>query len=216
MNNWQQAGIKTPPAGTFKTFEDVKKAYADQLAYVVELMVKMTDIKDQLLQKAFPWAVFEEKLVTMEALVNHLQNDFEGAEELRQQLLNIALKHGNNDPKADDIALWIATVFDKEARKHKRPIDGGTYRGVLVASGGQVRHALNLGATPDGRRSGDPVLNSIAPANGTCTEGLTATLMSAAKVCAPGLSAGTSLTPNFNPATIKEEEKAFLSYSVRK
>jgi formate C-acetyltransferase len=252
VNNWQIAGIKTPPASTFKTFEDVKKAYADQLAYVVELMVKMTDIKDQLFAESFPcpllsstiegciesgkditrggarynhssvtaegiatgtnclaaiqWVVFEEKLVTMEELVGHLRNNFEGAEELRQQLLNKAPKYGNNDPKADDIALWIASIFDKEARKHKRPIDGGTYRGVLVTSGGQVRHALNLGATPDGRLSGDPVSNGIAPANSTCTEGLTATLLSAAKVCEPSLSAGTSLTLNFNPATIKTDE----------
>ena len=252
VNNWQQVGIKTPPAGAFKTFEDVKKAYADQLACVVDMMVKMTDIKDQLFAESFPcpllsstiegciesgkditrggakynhssvtsegvatgtnclaaiqWAVFEKKLVTMEELVDHLQNNFEGAEELRQQLLNKAPKYGNNDPKADEIALWIASVFEKEARRHKRPIDGGTYRGVFVTSGGQVRTALNLGATPDGRLSGDPVSNGITPANGTCTEGLTATLMSAAKVCEPSLSAGTSLTLNFNPATIRTDE----------
>ncbi len=194
--------MKTPPASTFKTFEDVKKAYADQLANSINVMCELTDAKDRVFAESFPtpllsctiegcvesgldntqggarynhasvscqgvatvanslaaiqWAVFDEKLVTMEELVNHLKNNFEGAEELRQQLLRKAPKYGNDDPKADEIALWVAETLNKEARKHRRAIDGGPYRALLISAGGsQIAEGKTMGATPDGRLRGE-------------------------------------------------------------
>jgi len=252
LAKWQQAGIKTPPAGELKNFEEVKKAFADQLANSIGMMVKLVDAKDQVFAESFPtpllsstiegciesghditrggakynhgtvsaqglatvanslaairWAVFEEKLVTMEELVQHLRNNFKGAEELRQQLLRKAPKYGNNDPKADDIALWVLDLLDKESRKHKRPIDGGTYRGLMISAGTQVLAGYMLGATPDGRLAREAVSNGMSPANGTDREGMTAVLHSAAKVSEPKLSSGTILNMTLNPLSLKTDE----------
>ncbi len=53
-SDWIQIGVKTPPPSEFKTFEDVKKAYADQLANSIDVMCRLTDVKDQLFAEEFP------------------------------------------------------------------------------------------------------------------------------------------------------------------
>lgn len=235
-----------------KTFEEVKHAFARQLADAVNMMVKLTDVKDQLFAESFPapllsatiegciesgrdvtrggarynhgtvsaqgiatvanslaaieWAVFDNKLIPWKELIGHLRNNFEGAEEQRQLLLRKAPKYGNNDPKADEIAIWVADVLDKESRNHKRPIDGGTYRALMISAGTQTIEGLKLGATPDGRKAGEAVSNGMSPQNGTDTRGATSALHSAAKVCVPRLSAGTVFNMTLNPLSIRSRE----------
>lgn len=249
---WKQVGLEKPPASEMKTFEDVKKAFADQLAHAIEVMVKLTNAKDAVFAESFPtpllsstiegciesgldvtrggakynhasvsaqgfatvanslaairWAVFEEKIVTMEELVKHLRNNFKGVEELRQQLLHKAPKFGTDDPKADEIARWVATLLATESRKHKRPMDGGTYRGLLISAGGQVIAGQLLGATPDGRLAGEPVSNGMSPVNGTDKKGMTAALHSAATISEAPLSSGTAFNINLNPLSIRTDE----------
>ncbi len=252
-SDWQDIGVKTPPVSTFKTFEDVKRAYAEQLANCIDFLCKLTDSKDQVYAELFPtpllsctiegcvesgldntqggarynhgtvgaqalatvanslaaiqWAVFEQKLVTMEELVNHLNNNFEGAEELRQQLIRKAPKYGNGDPKADEIALWVADITNKEARKHRRPIDGGPYRSTMIsAAGSQLIEGRIVGATPDGRKAGEAVSNGMSAANGTDVNGMTAMLRSAARASLTPLSTGTSVNLTLNPLTIRSDE----------
>lgn len=251
-NGWEQIGVKTPPASEFKSFEDVKEAFATQLTNSVGVMVKLSDIKDQVFAEFFPapllsstiegcvesgmdvtrggakynhstvsaqgigtvanslaaikWAVFDEKLVTMEEMVKHLRNNFEGAEELRQQLIHKAPKYGNNDPRADEIACWALDLLDRESRKHTRPMDGGTYRPLMISAGTQVIGGRILGATPDGRQAGEAISNGISPVNGTEAQGATATLSSVAKACKPKFSGGTALNMTINPTTIKSDD----------
>ena len=254
-SKWERIGVKTPPAAAFKTFEDVKQAFAEQLANSIDVMVKLTEAKDQVFAESFPtpllsstiegcvesgrdntrggarynhasvscqglgtvtnslvairWAVFEEKMVTMEELVGHLRNNFEGAEGLRQQLLRKAPKYGNDDPKADEIAAWVAGVLDKEARKHRRGIDGGTYRALLISAfSSQVAEGRMLGATPDGRLQGQAVSNGISPANGTELNGMTAALHSGVAASGAHLSSGTAFNMTLNPMTIRTDEGA--------
>jgi formate C-acetyltransferase len=153
--------------------------------------------------------VFEKKLVTMEELVKHLRNNFKSAEELKQQLLRKAPKYGNDDPEADEVAAWVTDTLDKEARKHRRVIDGGTYRALLISAlGSQVSEGRVLGATPDGRLQGRPVSNGMSPANGTELNGMTAALHSTATASSASLSSGTAVNMTLNPLSIKTDEGA--------
>ena len=154
---------------------------------------------------AIQWAVFDQKLVTMKELVDHLMNNFEGAEDLRQQLLNKAPKYGNGDSIADEFAFWVANEYSKEARSRKC-LMGGVYRPLLVSSGTHMQEGRVCGATPDGRHAGDPVSNGISPANATERNGMTAVFRSAATVSAVPMSDGTSLNLNVHPAALKTEE----------
>lgn len=125
-------------------------------------------------------AVFDNKLLTMEQLLELLKSNFEGAEEIRQMLWRKAPKYGNDDPYVDEIAQWVADVMVQEGRKRKFWM-GGTWRVLFVSvSGSQLFEGKYLGATPDGRKAGEPVSNGIAPVEGTQMNGLTAVLRSAA------------------------------------
>ncbi|MEM4091096.1 MAG: pyruvate formate lyase family protein [Thermoplasmatales archaeon] len=248
---WKRVGAPTPPASTFKTFEDVKKAFQEQLSYAIDLCVHKAYIKDQVKAENYPvpllsatlegcvesgkdmtwggarinhgnvsaqsiatianslaaikWVVFDKKLLTMEELVEHMRNNFEGAEEIRQILLR-APKYGNDDPYVDEIAEWVADVLSQETRKRKFWM-GGVHRANLISvSGSQFYEGAIIGATPDGRLAHTPVSNGIAPTIGTERNGLTSVLRSAASACRPPLSDGTSLTLNLNPTAIKDDE----------
>ncbi len=253
ISGWQeQVGVKTSAAGDFKSFEDVKKAMAEQLTHAIQVMVDLSNIKDQVIAEHFPtpllsatiegcvesgmdvtrggarynhstvsaqglattanslaaieWAVFDKKLLTMEDLMRHLRSNYADAEDLRLQLLNKAPKYGAGNSKADEIALWVMNLLNDQSRKHKRPMDGGTYRPLMISAGTQVMGGRILGATPDGRKAGEAVSNGISPSNGTESQGMTTALRSVAKVSEPKFSGGTALNVTINPTTIKTDE----------
>jgi len=247
---WAPMGAPTGPASSFETFDDVKKAYAAQMAYAVDLIVKRARLKDELIAEHFPlpllsstiegclesgeditrggarynhgcvngqglatianslaaikWAVFDKKLLTMEELVRHTRNNFEGAEDVRQWLLN-APKFGNDDPYVDEIAVWVADLYNREVQSHPFWL-GGRHRPCLISALSQDMEGSICGATPDGRLAGTPVSNGMSPSNGTDRNGLTAALRSAAKVSAVPISSGTSFNVTLNPANVRTDE----------
>lgn len=54
ITGWKRVGAATPPAASFKSFEDVKKAFADQLEHIVDLVVKRAYLKDQVIADNYP------------------------------------------------------------------------------------------------------------------------------------------------------------------
>lgn len=246
-------GAKTPPASAFKSFEDVKKSFVDQLSFAIDLTVKKAELKDKAFADYLPspllsstiegclesgmdatrngarynnnpmgsqglatvtnslaairWAVFEEKLVTMEELVNHMNKNFKGAEELREKLRNKAPKYGIGDERTDELAKWVANTLCDLTRKYKARGGDGIYHNCLVSAGTQIMEGLMLGATADGRLKGEPVANGISPANGTEKNGLTMALRSVAYATAePHLTNGASMNIRINPSLIQTDE----------
>jgi formate C-acetyltransferase len=250
LSRWKRVGATTPPVNTFKSFEDIKKAFATQVAHTIDDTVRRIYIRDQAFAENYPqpllsativgcvesgkditsggakynsasignqglatqadslaaikWAVFDKKLLTMEDLVKHLHNNFQGAEEVRQQLLN-APKYGNDDPYVDDIAMWVQENYLNELKKHPYWM-GGPHRGMMISSATQTAEGMLCGASPDGRKAGAAVSNGISPTNQMERNGLTAALCSGAKASIVPLSNGTSFNVNINPSTIITDE----------
>jgi formate C-acetyltransferase len=155
---------------------------------------------------AIKWAVFDEKMITMDDLARALRTNFQGKESLRQKLINKAPKYGNDDPVADEIAAWVAQVLTRESRRHKS-FRGGVYRPSLFSSGTQHIEGAFIGATPDGRLATEVVSNGISPANGTEKSGMTAVFHSAARAGKAYLSDGTALNLNLSPGLLNTDEK---------
>ena len=155
---------------------------------------------------AIRWAVFEEKLLTMEELVEHLRNNFAGAEDVRQMLLRKAPKYGNDDPRTDELAQWFMEVLEKTVRSHRSPVLGGPYRPIMMSAGTQVIEGFLCGASPDGRLALQAVSNGISPANGTELNGATAAMHSVAKACKAHMSAGSTFNMTMLPSIFKSEE----------
>jgi formate C-acetyltransferase len=122
--------------------------------------------------------VFEERYCSMKELLEALSNNFEGQEVLRQRLLN-APKFGNDDDFVDIIAADIARRFCEHVLRYK------THNGKRVWPGlyniDFATFAKILGATPDGRKAGDPIAEHFSPTPGRAKNGPTAVIQSAVK-----------------------------------
>ncbi|MDY7030735.1 MAG: pyruvate formate lyase family protein [Thermodesulfobacteriota bacterium] len=148
------------------------------LAYLVAL--GPTTVADSL--AAMKKLVFEEKRITMKELLKALKNNFEGQEEIRRILINEAPKFGNDNDYVDSIAKWVHYETNRVVEKYP------DYFGAPVHLDGggtstNITFAHLTGATPDGRRDGEPFADAIlSPSAGKDKKGPTATLKSASKV----------------------------------
>jgi formate C-acetyltransferase len=127
-------------------------------------------------------AVFEDRVVTFSQLLDALEANFEGHEELRGYLLERVPKFGNDVEEADLFARRIVALNHEVLDE----IGARDYRGgrFFTGSGGSTEmvFGLSLGATPDGRLKGQPVSQDLGPAAGTDRLGVTALLNSVARI----------------------------------
>ena len=123
--------------------------------------------------------VYEKKLLTLRELVNILDADFAGHEELRRRLLRCP-KFGNDDPAADEMARTVNThVFETTARQAKAQ-GLSSYLVVMINNGANVDLGRNTLATADGRHAYTYLSNGNNPMAGMDHAGLPALLRSLA------------------------------------
>ncbi len=147
---------------------------------------------------------FDEKAVSLPELKSILDKDFEGAENIRQMLINRAPKYGNDDDYADDIAVESANIYCREVNKYRNP-RGGVFQPGLYPASANVPFGGVVGATPDGRKKGTPLADGVSPIGGFDVSGPTATVNSVAKLDHEVTSNGTLLNQKFHPSAVKGE-----------
>jgi choline trimethylamine-lyase len=126
--------------------------------------------------------VFDEKIVTMEELIEACRTNFDGREALRQRLMKDGPKFGNDDDGVDEIAREVHTRSNEEFMKCK---DLHGFPLIMSGSiaGGYYGLSRACGATPDGRMDHDSTADAVvSPAAGTDRKGPTATLKSVSKI----------------------------------
>jgi formate C-acetyltransferase len=128
--------------------------------------------------------VFEDEKLTMTELLDAVDRNFEGAEAIRQMCLN-APKYGNNEPEADAIGRDIETFFVNLTSQYKSAF-GGELDIRYVTITAHVPFGAILGATPDGRKAGEPISEGVSPSQGADQKGPTATLSSIARAKCAG------------------------------
>ena len=125
--------------------------------------------------------VFEEKKIRAEDLLSALRVDFDGWEALRQMLLTGAPKYGNDCDEVDSIAHGVAAHFIDLMDECRSPLNG-RYFVHLFSFRCNIEFGRMVGATPDGRREGEPLAYSLSAHQGRDEEGVTAMLRSLAKL----------------------------------
>ena len=123
--------------------------------------------------------VFDDKVATMDEMLAALENDFEGAELLRQRCLR-APKYGNNDSYADSIGKELENHFRSISDKYTN-FSGGKMDVRYVPVTSHIPLGKMVMATPNGRKAKDPLSEGISPSQGCDTEGPTASLLSVAE-----------------------------------
>ncbi len=150
--------------------------------------------------------VFEERSLSMDKLLKILGKNFKGEDILRERLKHRAPKFGCGNQDVDALAQDLVNFFCAEVSRLKT-IRGGVYRPGFFSYGMHVVEGLFLGATPDGRRAGEPVSNSFSPSNGAERNGPTAMLHSISSIDHRSISNGCSVNIKLSPSLFMGEER---------
>ena len=144
--------------------------------------------------------VFEDKVCDMATLAKALQADWAGYEDLREQA-KAAPKYGNDDDYVDSIAQKLANHFYHEIHQYK-DIFGSPFLTAFMGISNYIPMGRVLGATPDGRKGGEPSSEGVSPFVGTDTSTPLAAMRSTAKLNQEVHSGGTLLNLRLNPELV--------------
>ncbi len=120
--------------------------------------------------------VFEEKVLTMEEVIDALKCNFKGKEVIRQMMVH-APKYGNNDPYVDEIARKIDKVYMEFTKVHCQEL-GIHMDPRMVPVTSHVPFGKAVGATPNGRVAEFPLSDGASASHGSDVNGPTAVLLS--------------------------------------
>jgi formate C-acetyltransferase len=150
--------------------------------------------------------IFEDKTLSMAEMIEILKKHYKKQEKIQSVLINRAPKFGNDDDYVDSIAREVAHTFCDVVVKNPCLRGNGIYRPSFFSYGMYIVDGFLLGATPDGRNAGDPVSNSLSPANNTEKNGPTAVLKSVTKLDHTKISNGMALNMKFLPGMFDSPE----------
>ncbi|GHT85513.1 dehydrogenase [Bacteroidia bacterium] len=149
--------------------------------------------------------VYEDKRFALDEFVKIMHDNYEGHEELRQELINKMPKFGNADERVDAIAKDIVSYFSREVTKHRNHYDG-PYRARIASSLGYVAIARTLGASADGRRHKDFYAADLSPGLGAERNGPTAAVISCGSMPTKGLAGGSIMDLTFHSGAFATQD----------
>ena len=145
--------------------------------------------------------VFDGKSLDPDELLDALRADFVGYEGLRQRLVHDAPKYGNGIDEVDMLAKRVDDHFIDLMDALRSP-QGGRYFVHLFSFYCNLDFGRSLGATPDGRKAGEPLAYSLSAQQGRDIDGATALMRSIAKMPHRRAAGGSAAIVELDPAVV--------------
>ena len=142
--------------------------------------------------------VFDEKKLTMAELLDAVESDFEGHEDLRSRLLHEAPKFGNDDDYVDLVTRDAVQFGNREVMKYHNIFGGQAQAGIIAVTSG-IPFGSVVGALPSGRKAGQPLADNSSSSAGNDRLGPTAIARSVGKLDTAALRNGTLLNLRLSP-----------------
>ncbi len=255
------AGLYSPDAKDYKTFEEFFKEYKRQLEFLINGVIEtvngfedylsfinpqsmlsatyknciktgkdalhggaasngsgmmfgfMADIADSL--TAIKKYVFDQKKLTLPQFVEILDNDFEGNEKLRIELLTDRDKYGNNKDLPDSIVKEIAEfVTSKVCGRPNAKERGGKWNLGFHVARQSYDQAPKTASSPNGRLKGEELSKNMSASMGMNREGATAAILSVTKIDATKFTSDSCLDLGLLPSAVKGEDGLEAMYSL--
>lgn len=115
-------------------------------------------------------------------------------------------RYGNDDDRADEIAVWLLKTFMTKLKKHHTYRNSEPTTSILTITSNVV-YGKVTGAMPDGRPAGVPLSPGANPSYGAEKNGLLASLNSLTKIPYEWALDGISNTQTINPGALGNNEE---------
>ncbi len=156
---------------------------------------------------AIKYLVFDQKKITMAQLLEAMDANWEGHEDIRQLCLKVP-KYGNDDDYVDDIFNYISQETQRILQSRPDPITGEKPMLFKGAAAGHVTQGKAVGAMPNGRYAGTPLYDGGTSAMpGGDVNGPTALIRSATKWTHAKELAGQAHNMKLSKAVLNTPEK---------
>lgn len=160
-------------------------------------------------------AVFDERMLDFNTLIGILDKNWQGEESLRRKIQRFPEKYGNANKAADELTRKTVDMLSDliNGRENGR---GGIFRLGLFSIDWIFEAGKRLGATPDGRLSGEPVSKNLSTVIGMDKNGVTAHIRSALAIDHTKSPNGNVLDIALHPTTVSGDEGLEIMYSLLK
>jgi formate C-acetyltransferase len=148
---------------------------------------------------------FDKQLISTRTLYDAIMANWEGFEELRQQIIAEVPHFGNNDPYADIEMKFICDLY-YDLCSECYSVRSKKYKAGLYGASDHVAQGYRTWATPDGRRFGEPIADATSPAQGRDKNGPTAIFSSACCFDHHHYMDGLALNLRMHPSVLANED----------
>ena len=227
MKTHEQVGPALRPiSGEYLEYDEVIEKYIAMLEWLAELYVNTLNViqymHDKYYYEAAEMALIDTHLrrtfATGIAGFSHVVDSLSAIKYARVKVIRdeegIAQdfvtegdfpRYGNDDDRADDIALWLLKTFLELLKRHHTYRNSKPTTSILTITSNVV-YGKATGNLPDGRRDGQPLAPGANPSYGAEKNGLLASLNSVAKLPYHWALDGISNTQTINPDALGHNE----------
>ena len=154
---------------------------------------------------AIEYMCFDKKLCTTRELYDAVMANWEGYDELHQQVLNLVPHFGNNDPYADKNLEWVTTNY-YNACKSCFSVRSRVFKAGMYGAYDHIGQGKHTWATPDGRKTGEPLADGCSPCQSRDKNGPTNVFNSELCFDQSRFMDGIALNVRFHPTVLDRED----------